>query len=347
MKAVVYDQFKSTPKLLEVDKPSAPEHGVVIEVKASGVCRSDWHGWMGHDRDIVTPHVPGHEFAGIISSVGEQVEQWTVGQRVTTPFISGCGACPECNTGNQQVCLNQTQPGFTHWGSFAEYVAVDHADVNLVDIPESMSFVTAASLGCRFATAFRAVVDQGKVQSGDWVSIFGCGGVGLSAIMIAKALGARVIAVDINPKALSKAEELGAEHLINANELPDVVTHIVELTEYGCDVSIDALGSKITCQQGINSLKRRGKQIQIGLMAGDDAQTQLPLGDMIYKEIEFIGSHGMQAHRYAMMFEMIQSGQLAPEKLLQGTITLTESIDALITLDSKVDAGILVIDQFY
>ncbi|MEO1233868.1 MAG: alcohol dehydrogenase catalytic domain-containing protein, partial [Myxococcota bacterium] len=188
MRAVVYERFEEAPSVCTVPDPSPPPHGVVVQVGATGVCRSDWHGWMGHDPDITPPHVPGHELAGTVVAVGSDVTRWRTGDRVTVPFVGGCGACPECHAGHQQVCHHQFQPGFTHWGSFAEYVALHHADLNLVALPEDMSFATAASLGCRFATSFRAVIDQGAVTAGQWVAVHGCGGVGLSAIMIARAV---------------------------------------------------------------------------------------------------------------------------------------------------------------
>ena len=158
-----------------------------MRVKATGVCRSDWHGWVGHDKDITLPHVPGHELAGVVEAVGRDVRKWKRGDRVTVPFVCGCGECPQCQAGHQQVCDHQFQPGFTHWGSFAEFVSIHRADLNLVALPESLAFDTAASLGCRFATSFRAVVDQGRTSAGQWVAVHGCGGVGLSAVMIANA----------------------------------------------------------------------------------------------------------------------------------------------------------------
>ena len=185
MRAIYYDSFQSPPVVTTLPDPTPSPTGVVIQVAATGLCRSDWHGWMGHDPDIQLPHVPGHELAGTVVAVGTEVRRWRGGERVTLPFVCGCGSCEECASGNQQVCINQFQPGFTAWGSFAEYVAVEYADVNLVALPEAITFETAAALGCRFVTAFRAVVDQGRVQSGQWVAVHGCGGVGLSAVMIA------------------------------------------------------------------------------------------------------------------------------------------------------------------
>ncbi|MFC7650180.1 alcohol dehydrogenase catalytic domain-containing protein [Streptosporangium lutulentum] len=198
---MIFDDFGSDLEVREVPAPEPAPGGAVIRVEATGLCRSDWHGWQGHDPDIMTlPHVPGHELAGVVESVGEGVGSWRAGDRITVPFVCACGACEACASGNQQVCERQTQPGFTHWGSFAEYVAIDNADTNLVALPEGMAFTTAASLGCRFATAFRAVTSVGRVRPDEWVAVHGCGGVGLSAVMIAAAAGARVIAVDVSPR---------------------------------------------------------------------------------------------------------------------------------------------------
>ena len=259
--------------------------------------------------------------------------------------MGGCGHCGECISGNHQVCDHQFQPGFTHWGSFAEYVAIDYADINLVRLPESMDFVTAASLGCRFATAFRAVVHQGQVNAGQWVVIHGCGGVGLSAIMIAKAMGAVVIAIDISEQQLALARSIGAIHTINAKDVDDVVEAIQQLTKGGADLSIDALGSTVTCINSIACLKKRGRHIQVGLMAGNDSKAVLPMSQVISKELEIYGSHGMQAYAYDEMLRMIENGLLQPEKLLGKTISLVQSIDELIGMDNFQASGITVIDR--
>ena len=346
MKAIVYESFTATPQLMSVNEPEVKPHGVIIKVEATGVCRSDWHGWMGHDSGIQLPHVPGHEFAGIIAEIGKDVKSFNVGDRVTVPFINACGHCSECHSGNHQVCGQQTQPGFTHWGSFAEYVAIDHADVNLVNLPESMDFATAASLGCRFVTSFRAVVDQGKVSAGQWVAVHGCGGVGLSAIMIANALGANVIAVDINDEALKLARSLGAVLTINANEVDSVSEVIKHNTHGGAHVSLDALGHPITCNNSILSLRRLGKHIQVGLLLAEQASTAIPMDKVVAHELEVIGSHGMQAHRYDVMLAMIMSGKLQPEKLLGKTISLAESIDALMAMDRPKSSGVTVVTEF-
>jgi len=322
MKAAVYEAFSVRPQVTTVPDPTPEVHGVVVRVEATGICRSDWHGWKGHDKDIELPHVPGHELSGTIVAVGRDVTRWRVGDRVTVPFVGGCGACPQCQGGNQQVCDSQFQPGFTHWGSFAEYVALHHADLNLVALPESMDFVTAASLGCRFVTSFRAVVDQGRVAPGEWVAVHGCGGVGLSAIMIAHAMGANVVAVDITEDKLEFAKSLGAVASVNAASCADVPAAVVEVTGGGAHASIDALGHPATCFNSVASLRKRGRHVQVGLMVADHAHAAVPMDKVIANELEILGSHGMQAHRYGAMLAMIESGALAPERLIGKTVSL-------------------------
>lgn len=346
MKAVVYEKFGEAPTIRNLPDPEPAPHGVVIKVEASGVCRSDYSGWKGHDPVIDLPHVPGHELAGTIEAVGRDVKNWNPGDRVTVPFVGGCGSCSECHSGNQQVCDNQFQPGFTHWGSFAQYVGVEQADLNLVALPDTMDFATAASLGCRFITSFRAVVDQGRVGPGQWIAVHGCGGVGLSAIMIARAMGARPIAIDISDKSLALAKEIGAEETVNAAENEDVVTAVKEITKGGADLSVDALGIESTCVNSVRNLRKRGRHIQLGWMLGDTSTPPIPMDLVMGNELEIIGSHGMQAHRYGVMMEMIQSGALQPQKLIFETIDLEASIDALANFDQHSRAGMSVITDF-
>ncbi|MFD1626022.1 zinc-dependent alcohol dehydrogenase family protein [Azospirillum griseum] len=346
MKAVVYEAFSSPPRLMTVPDPTPEAHGVVLRVMATGVCRSDWHGWVGHDPDIQLPHVPGHELAGIVEAVGKDVTKWRVGDRVTVPFVGGCGACPECHAGHHQVCDRQFQPGFTHWGSFAQYVGLHQADLNLVRLPDSMAFDTAASLGCRFVTSFRAVVDQGRTSAGQWVAVHGCGGVGLSAIMIANAVGANVVAIDIADDKLALARSLGAVASVNATQVTNVADAVIEITGGGAHVSLDALGHPTTCFNSVSSLRKRGKHVQVGLMLGDHSAPAIPMSRVIALELEILGSHGMQAHRYDAMLAMMRSGKLAPEKLIGQRITLEQSIDALMTMDRFAGTGVTVVTEF-
>ncbi len=346
MKAAVYEAFAQPPTIQQVPDPAPPEDGVVLRVHATGLCRSDWHGWMGHDPDIRLPHVPGHELAGVVEAVGKDVRRWDAGERVTLPFAVGCGRCPQCLAGDQHICDDYFQPGFTAWGSFAEYVAIPHADVNLVRLPEAVGDVEAASLGCRFITSFRAVVAQGRVTGGEWVVVHGCGGVGLSAIMIAQAVGAQVIGVDIKDEALILARSLGAAYTLNARNEADLVGAIHELTGGGAHVSIDALGSGVTCRNSILSLRKRGRHIQVGLMLAGEQDSPVPMDHVIAKELEILGSHGMQAHQYGPLLDMIAAGILEPKRLVGRTIALAESPDALVALGEFRETGVTVIDRF-
>lgn len=342
MRAVLYEHFRQVPELVTVPDPECPKAGVVIEVAATGLCRSDWHGWMGHDPGIRLPHVPGHELAGVVAEVGPQVHGWSRGDRVTVPFVCACGDCDTCRRGEHQVCERQFQPGFTGWGSFAELVAIDRADVNLVRIPAGLDLEAAASLGCRFASAYRAVVHHGRPQPGDWVVIHGCGGVGLSAVMIAAAHHARVIAVDVSPAALRLARDVGASVTVNATE-SDVVAVVRDVTSGGARVSIDALGSTKTCQDSIRSLSPRGRHVQVGLMVADDDMPPLPMAAVIAGELEVIGSHGMAAHAYPAMLAEILDGSLVPQRLIQRRIELAEAGGALAALDDLPTPGITMV----
>jgi alcohol dehydrogenase len=340
MRAIVYDRFGTTPEVREVEAPTAPDGGVVIRVAASGLCRSDWHAWAGHDDTVHLPHVPGHEFVGTIEQVGAGVSNWSVGDRVTSPFVCGCGVCEWCLGGNAQVCPNQTQPGFTGWGSHAELVAIHAADTNLVAVPDTISDDAAASLGCRFATAFRAVRARADVQPGEWVAVFGAGGVGLSAVMIASALGARVVAVDRNPDALTLARSVGAEATVVA--AASVVDQVISITDGGAHVALDAVGSASTSTDALLSLRRRGRHVQIGLLSADELP-RLPLDRVIGWELDLLGSHGMAARDYAAMLTLVADGTLRPQDLVGGAVTLAEGATLLPLTATAPPTGITVI----
>jgi alcohol dehydrogenase len=343
MRAAVYDQFQGPMTVRNMPDPILPENGIILKVAATGICRSDWHGWMGHISIIELPHIPGHEMAGTVAAVGKNVHRFKVGDRVTLPFVCGCGVCEQCLSGNQQVCENQFVPGFTANGSYAEYIAIDRADDNVVPLPDEIDFVTAASLGCRFVTSFRAVIDQGKVSAGQWVAVHGCGGVGLSAIMIANAAGANVIAVDIADDKLEFAKSIGAVATVNAKNVTSVSDAIRDISHGGAHVSLDALGSSKTAFNSASCLRRRGKHIQVGLMLAEDSHASLPMDVVVEWELEILGSHGIQAFKYPGLFELIRTGKLAPQKLIGKTVTLEEACVELPNLNSFTGLGVKVI----
>lgn len=344
MRAVLYERFAGPITVQRVPDPAPPDDGVVLRVLATGICRSDWHGWQGHDPDIVVPHVPGHELAGEIVAVGRDVKNLSLGDRVTVPFVSGCGRCAPCGHGDPQVCDRQFQPGFTHWGSFAEYVALHYAALNVVPLPAELSVVAAASLGCRFVTAYRAVVQLAALRAGEAMVVYGAGGVGLSSVMIGRALGARVIAVDIDPEKLELARSLGADDIIDARRQPDVARHVVELTRGGAQVGVDALGSALTLRQSIESLGKRGRHVQVGLLVGEAVPPPVPMGRVIAYELVLYGSHGIAARAYPEVFEFIARHRVPLERMVGPRLGLDAAPEFLAGMGSYRGLGVAVVD---
>jgi len=335
MRAVVYDAFGEAPRVAEVADPVPPPHGAVVRVSATGLCRSDWHGWMGHDPDITAfPHVPGHELAGVVEAVGPEVRRWAPGARVTVPFVCACGDCEQCAAGNEQVCDRQRQPGFTHWGSYAELVALDWADVNLVALPDGVDDVAAAGLGCRFATAYRAVVQVGRLQPGEWLAVHGCGGVGLSAVMIGAALGARVVGVDVAEGALAAARAAGAEAVVPAGG------DVRAVTSGGAHVSLDAIGHEAALAASVGGLRKRGRHVQVGLLPDPP---RVPMDLVIARELELLGSHGMAARTYPELLALVEAGRLRPGDLVTREIGLDDAPAALAAMGEGGPPGVTVI----
>nr|WP_156607656.1 alcohol dehydrogenase catalytic domain-containing protein [Auraticoccus cholistanensis] len=317
--------------MVERPAPRCPADGVVVRVEATGVCRSDWHAWRGHD-PVPLPMVPGHEFAGTVHEVGADVRGWRVGQRVTAPFVQGCGRCSWCAAGEAQVCPDQQQPGFTRDGSFAELVVVTAAELNLVALPDAVDPVSAAALGCRVATAHRALTVHGRLAAGQWLAVHGAGGVGLSAVMIGRALGARVLAVDVSAAARQRASELGAEVVLEPGER--LAEQVREVTGGGAHVSVDAVGAPATVAASVHCLRPRGRHVQVGLLLGADALPPVPMGPVVASELSLHGSHGMAAVDYPALLELVTTGALRPAELVGRVVGLAEAGDVLATLDA-------------
>jgi alcohol dehydrogenase len=337
-------EFEQPLVVETVDDPTPERDGVVIEVRATGVCRSDWHAWMGHDQAVKLPHVPGHELAGVIAAAGPDVRGFRAGDRVTAPFCCGCGVCETCRRGETQVCLNEYQVGFMGWGSFARYVAVPRADLNVVALPEGLEFVEAAALGCRFMTSWAAVHVHGRVAPGEWVAVHGCGGIGLSAIMIAAAMGATVVAVDVDAGKLERARQLGASEVVDARD-GDPSAAIRDLTGGGAHVSLDALGSAGTCVASIRSLRRQGRHVQVGLLIADERKVALPMARVIAHELEVLGVHGMAARHYDALLQAVASGTVAPGRVIGRRIGLDDAGEELASMSRFAQEGITVITE--
>lgn len=346
LKAAIFSAFNAPLTLEEVAEPVCPRDGVVVAVKACGVCRSDWHAWTGADSDVTAPHVPGHEFSGEVVALGANCHRFKVGDRVTAPFILACGSCPDCLGGDPTVCANQHVVGFSAWGAFAEYLAVPRADFNLVTIPQTLDYVSVAGMGCRVTTAFRGLADRARLQPGEWLAVHGCGGVGLSAVMIGAALGASIVAVDVNDEALRLAMQLGATRTLNVSGLAHVGEAVRELTGGGSHVSIDALGVTETFHSSLASLRKLGRHVQIGMPLGRHASPTVPLLEMVYsRQISIMGTRGITASRFPSLFEMIAAGRIDPGRLVTKTIPLAGAGAALAAMNTYGQTGITVIDM--
>ena len=343
MQAVVYPQLNALPELTSFPDPTPPDDGIVLKVAVTGLCRSDWHTWKGHFGQIPLPMVPGHEMAGSVVAVGKDVHGWETGERVTLPFALGCGLCTSCQAGHTHLCEADLQPGYNIHGSFAEYVAIPRANRNLVRLPSNVSHASAAALGCRFTTAFRAVIDQGRLRPGEWLVVFGSGGLGLSAVMIAVSAGARVIAVDHQPEALQLAASLGAQHTLLASQSEALSEAILDYTRGGAQLIVDAVGAPGIARIALQSLIRRGRFVQVGYPADEPAGYPLPLGLLMGRELEILGSHGMPAHGFPRLLEMIAAGRLDPARLVTHRISLAEAPNALAAMDGY-SPGVTQID---
>jgi alcohol dehydrogenase len=346
MFAAVYHEFGGPIRIETVPLPTCPDDGVVVQVLATGVCRSDWHGWKGHDSDIRAhglPFCPGHEVSGTIVHIGQHVRRFRAGDRVAVPFILSCGCCHYCNSNRSTVCLHQKQPGFTQFGSFAEYLALPRADRNLAIIPDGVSYQQAAALGCRFTTAYRAVLQQGNLHATDSVAIFGCGGLGLSCIMLAVARGCTmIIAVDVSEAALQKALDLGATHTVNARK-QDVRQTVQDITQGGADVSVEASGFKDACQNAVWCTRRAGRMVQVGLVTDP---VRIPMDLVAAREIEIVGSHGFAATDLPDLLELVASGKLDPALLIEREVTLEEGAKAIEAMDTRSPLGITMVTKF-
>ncbi len=341
MKAAVYERFSGPITVQTVADPELAPGEVVVQVLAVGLCRSDLHGWHGTDPDIVCPHVGGHEFVGRVVAVGHGVTRVALGDRIVAPFVCGCGRCEPCMAGQHQVCRNQEQPGFTRWGAFAGFTTIPFADVNAVKVPEGVPDHVAALVGCRVSTAYRGVVERGRLAAGEVLCVHGCGGVGLAAIALGRALGARVLAVDVNDDALALARTMGADDLVNASNVAGVGALVHELTGGGAHVSVDCLGHESTVSSSILGLRPLGRHVQIGLFPSPTAD--LPISRVIRDELEVLGVHGLSSSRFIEVFALITSGRLDLAPMITRTISLDDLPDALPAMNGFANPGVTVV----
>ncbi len=351
MQAAIYESFGGPIHVQKVKIPNVPADGVLVQVMATGVCRSDWHGWKGHDADIQQhglPFCPVHEFSGVVVKVGDEVSNLQEGNRVAVPFILSCGECSYCHRQQPTICSKQKQPGFTQWGSFSEYVAVPRADRNLHRLPEEVSFLEGAALGCRFTTAYRALYQQGQLKTGQSVAVLGCGGLGLACIMLAAARCAKIIvAVDVSDQALRKAKSLGATHLIQVQSnqsSQEIALEVLQvINDDGIDLTLDAAGFATTSEAAVYATRPGGRMVQVGL---PHTTPSIPMSRVAGKEITIVGSHGFDAQILPDLLHLVATKELDPCKLVQSQVTLEEGCLALEAMDRESPLGMVMITHF-
>ncbi|MBO9445156.1 zinc-dependent alcohol dehydrogenase family protein [Ruegeria sp. R14_0] len=345
MRAARLITYRQPLELATVADPEPAEDGVVVRVLACGVCRSDWHAWSGSDPDVVLPMTPGHEYCGEVVAVGPRVSRWKVGDRVIAPFILACGHCPDCAQGHQTICADQVVPGFTCDGAFAEYIAVAHADANLTALPDTLAPEIAAALGCRVTTAWQALVGRAQLQGGEWLAVYGGGGVGISTLLLGKALGARVVVVDIADDKLAYAKSLGADAVVNA-ATDDAPQAVKDITGGGAHVAIEALGIETTTVASLKSLRKLGRMVQIGMPTGDHAEMSLPMDVLYSGQLAVYGTRGMPSWRYPSLISLISGGSVDLSPLVTRKITLNQVSDELAAFDHPAPPGVAVVTDF-
>lgn len=345
MRAMVLEGVEDY-NLREIPVPAVPPHGILLKVMANGVCRSDWHKWHGH-YSRVYPKVLGHEMCGIVEEVGELVTRHKVGDRVMIPVGGSEGTCELCKSGHSNLCDSYLVPGIAYDGGFAEYVAVPYADRNAAPLPDNVSFEEGAILSCRYITGYKGVVDGAKVKMGEWVAIYGCGGVGLASIQTAAKTGAFVIAVDVKNECLDLAKRMGADYLVNAKEV-DPVEEIKKITGgKGVDVAIETLGNKHVMVQCLNSLAMLGRLCQIGVtQLGPDGDVALPVNTIVQKELVIVGSLSSPIQGYKPMLDLVAAGKLEVKPLLVETCALTEVEGIFKRMDIGDVIGTVVCNDF-
>lgn len=340
MRAAVYEQFEGPIAVVEVPDPSPAPGEAIVQVTAVGLCRSDYHGWHGTDPDIACPHVGGHEFVGRVVAVGAGVQRVRIDDRIMVPFVCGCGECEPCRAGQHQVCRRQEQPGFTRWGAFAQFTTIPYADVNAVHVPESVSDEAAALVGCRVSTAYRGVVEQGRLAAGEVLAVHGCGGVGLAAIAFGRALGARVVAIDVSAEALELARSVGADDLLDASAVGSVDEAVHDLAG-GAHVSVECLGHTVTAANSVRCLRPLGRHVQIGLFPAPTAD--FPISRVIRDELEVLGVHGLSASRIPQVLAMVADGSIDPTAVVRQRLSLDDVPVALPAMGRFATPGVSLV----
>jgi len=317
MKSVRMIETGKPLELQEIPTPNIGEKDVLVHVRAAGICHSDAHYRAGRSAMGMMPITLGHEVAGVVEKVGAQVKNIKVGERVCLHYNITCGDCYWCSTGNEQFCNSVKMLGHHVDGGYAEYIAVPAR--NAIPLPDEIPFEEGATLMCASATAFHAL-HKGRLKAGETVAVFGVGGLGMSAIQLAKAMGAvEVYAVDIQQDKLELASEYKAIP-IDASRV-NAIEEIRKLTKgKGVDVSLEMIGLRRTMEQAIDSVGNLGRAVMVGL-------NQQPIEINTYmqvlgKEAEIIGSNDHLLDELPSLVDMARRKILDTSRVVSQVIPL-------------------------
>jgi propanol-preferring alcohol dehydrogenase len=317
MKAVRLVEIGQPLEMQEIPMPAVGDQDVLVRIKAAGICHSDVHYRAGTSPTGPLPITLGHEVAGIVEQVGNQVTKIKPGDRVCLHYLVTCGGCKYCVRGHEQFCRKGRMIGKHRDGGYAEFIAIPARGV--VPLPDAISLEHGAVLMCSSATSLHAL-RKGRMQPGERVAVFGVGGLGMSAIQIARAFGAlEVYAVDINPAKLAVAENYGAIP-VNATE-GNPVSRIRTLTEgYGVDVSLELIGLPLTTRQAVLSLAPFGRAVLAGIT---DQPTEFnSYWEIIGHEVEIIGCSDHLLQEFPLLLELVRRGELDLSRVVARTIPL-------------------------
>jgi len=322
--------FMGAGKPLEVtDVPApVPQAGeALVRVAACGVCHTDLH-YLDHDVPTFKPPpmILGHEISGTVEAVaGDGPVQ--VGDRVLVPAVLGCGACPACRTGRENICASMRMVGNHMDGGYAELVTVPAGD--LVPLPDELPLAESSVIADALTTPFHAVVNRGKVKPGDRVAVFGCGGIGINVVQLAAAAGAEVVAVDINAERLELAGRLGAAHTVDASAGGDTKSKVAKavrgLTGGGAEVAFECIGRPETQAQAFDSTRNGGRLVLVGYST--DAMP-LNAGRTMFREMEIVGSLGCRGIDYPRVVELVRQGKVSLHDIVTSRFGLDRINDA-------------------
>lgn len=342
MRAAILRAYNEPLSIEDVPDPDCPPDGVVLKTIACGICRSDWHGWVGEHPRVKPGQIGGHEYCGEVVAAGPDA-QFAVGDKLVAPFILACGTCPQCRAGQQNTCVDQRLPGFIEPGAFAEYVAVPR-DHNLARLPESLSPTVAAGLGCRVTTSWHALTGRAALQGGEWLAVHGTGGIGLSAALLGKALGAYVVVVDVVQEKLDHALSLGIDAAVLASD--DTAAQIREITGGGAHVSVEALGIPVTVNASLNCLRVLGRHVQVGMPVGHTARMEVDMSAVYQGNLALYGTRGMPGWRYPSLLGLITSGKVDMSPLIAREVALSDTSAELAAFNGPTPPGVAVITDF-